>query len=200
MGYTYNYEVSPKVGKAIKEIYAFFYRQDKVTVTQRGKLYTDVIDKFIREPYYASFRSGNFDFTLVTIHALFGNNENERRPEIQELATVYKHIQDENPREQDIIILGDFNFPPTDYGFNELKTYPTMGPLILPSAKTTITDTSLYDNFWFQRQFVREYTGMVGIDKFDETIFHNDDNRAKIAVSDHRPIWASFNVEQADDD
>ena len=200
MGYDYDYEISPKVGRNVKEIYAFIYRKDKISVKLRGKLYKDRQDKFIREPFYATFKAGNFDFTLCTIHLLYGDNETHRRPELLELAKVYKHIQRENPGEKDIIMLGDFNFPPSDQGWKEIKTLPSMAYLIKPPAKTTISDRSLYDNFWFQRKHVKEYTGKSGVVKFDENIFMNDDRQARLAVSDHRPIWATFATTLPDDD
>lgn len=199
-GLGYAYEISPPVGRGVKERYAYLYRTDRVQSAQPGRLYQERGDEFIREPFYATFRSSNFDFTLVTIHVLFGSSEAERRPEIEELAAVYQAVQDEDPAEQDVILLGDFNFPPTDAGFNPLKTIPGMVFLIGPPAKTTITDTSLYDNFWFQEPHVREYAGEFGVDRFDETMFNGDDLAAKRAVSDHRPIWAKFNVGGPDDD
>ena len=199
-GKEYEYEVSEQVGKRVKERYAFLYRKDKVKKIQEGRLYKERKDEFIREPFYTTFKAGNFDFTLVTIHVLFGSSKKARRPEIKELATVYNKIQDEDPTEQDIILLGDFNFPPTDKGFNDLRAISTMTFLIEPPVKTTITDTSLYDNFWFQKEYVREYIGESGVNRFDEIMFNNDDNKAKRAVSDHRPIWARFDISKEDDD
>ncbi len=85
-------------------------------------------------------------------------------------------------------------------GFDNLKTIPTMTFLIESPNKTTITDTSLYDNFWFQNEYLTEYNQSSGIDMLDETMFNNDDTKAKLAVSDHRPIWAVFNITREDDD
>lgn len=200
LGLAYAYEISPPVGRAVKEHYAFLYRQDRLQIRGAGRLYPDPEDRFIREPFYASFDAGDFDFTLVTIHVLFGSSESERRPEIEALAAVYQTIQDEDPTEQDVILLGDFNFPPTDKGFSRLKAFPGMVFLIQPPAKTTISDESLYDNVWFQEPYVREYAGESGIEKFDETMFGNDDRAAKLAISDHRPIWARFRTAGPDDD
>jgi len=199
-GLGYSYEISPPVGRGVKERYAYLYRTDLVQPVQPGRIYQERGDEFIREPFYATFRSANFDFTLVTIHALFGSSEAERRPEIEELAAVYQAVQDEDPKEQDVILLGDFNFPPTDEGFSRLKAIPGMVFLVAPPVKTTITDTSRYDNFWFQKQYVREYAGESGVDRFNETMSSGDDLAAKRAVSDHRPIWAKFNVGGPDDD
>jgi len=199
-GLGYAYEISPPVGRGVKERYAYLYRTDRVQSVQSGRVYQERGDEFIREPFYATFRSAGFDFTLVIVHVLFGSSEAERRPEIEELAAVYQAVQDEDPAEQDVILLGDFNFPPQDEGFSRLKAIPGMVFLIASPVKTTITDTSLYDNFWFQEPHVREYAGESGVDRFDETMFNGDDLAAKRAVSDHRPIWAKFNVGGPDDD
>ena len=199
-GKEYEYEISDEVGRAVKERYGFLYRKGIVKKVRQGRLYEEENDEFIREPFYATFKAENFDFTLITIHVLYGSSKAERRPEIRELATVYQKVQNEDPAEQDVIILGDFNFPPTDEGFDNLKGIPTTAFLFAPPLKTTITDTSLYDNFWFQEEYVREYADEFGIDRFDETMFSNDDHKAKLAVSDHRPIWAEFDTGKPDDD
>jgi len=193
-GFDYAYEASPPVGHGVKERYAFLYRPDKVTVIKHGKIYPDANNEFIRPPYYAYFKSGKFDFILVANHILFGNSLSTRRLELKALSKAYSYIQNEDPKEKDVIVVGDFNCPPTDEGWSDIKEYPTMVYLIKPPAKTTITDTSLYDNFWFQTQYVTEYTGKEGIDKFDETIFDNDDKKASKVVSDHRPVWAVFDT------
>lgn len=198
-GYPAAYDISAPVGRGVKERYAFLYRADKVAQTAPGRLYPDERDEFIREPYFASFRSGEFDFTLLTIHLLYGKSKNDRRPELERLAQVYDYAQAADPGEQDIILLGDFNFAPDDHGWHNLTRLPTMTALLNDPVRTTVTDTSLYDNFWFETRHVREYTGQVGVWNFDETMFGNDDNRAKLAVSDHRPIWAVFSTVVDDD-
>jgi hypothetical protein len=67
---------------------------------------------------------------------------------------------------------------------------------------TTISENarSLYDNFWFDPAYVREYAGQNGVDDFDVTVFANNDKAASLAVSDHRPIWARFRTDMVDDD
>jgi len=200
MGYPFAYEISPPVGREVKERYAFVYRRDKIALKETGQLYPMTGAQFIREPYYASFQADNFDFTLLTIHVLYGKSEQDRRPELGELAKAYQYVQNADPSEQDVIVLGDFNFDPEDYGWENLKRFETMTSLLKTPTKTTISDTKLYDNFWFQRKYVKEYIGQTGVVKFDENIFNNDDEKAELAVSDHRPIWARFNVTLGDDD
>ena len=67
MGKDYDYQVSDAVGRGVKERYAFLYDTSKVEVVEPGKIFPDPEDVFIREPYYATFRSGEFDFTITGI-------------------------------------------------------------------------------------------------------------------------------------
>jgi endonuclease/exonuclease/phosphatase family metal-dependent hydrolase len=197
-GHTYQAIVSEPVGRGVKERYAFLWRADRAQPVDAGRLYPDPEDAFIREPFAASFRAGSFDFTLATIHAIFGDNVAGRRAEALLLDDVYRNLQDTDPNEQDVLILGDFNLPPEDEGFAELRQLLT--PLFTGDIRTTISDASLYDNIWFEPQYVKEFTGQIGVDRYDETVFGGDDDAASLAVSDHRPIWAVFNTGGPDDD
>ena len=63
----------------------------------------------------------------------------------------------------------------------------------------TFIEEKLYDNIWLQAHFTKEFTGIYGIIKFDEVLFGNDGRKASLMISDHRPLWAEFEV-SADDD
>jgi len=196
-GHSFQAVISPPVGRGVKERYAFLYRPGKIQVLGPERFYPDPDDAFIREPFWASFRAGEFDFTLVTIHSIFGDSKRERRAEALLLDDIYQLVQGADPDEQDVMILGDFNLPPDDSGFSELAALLT--PLFTGKIRTTISDASLYDNIWFDPVYVGEWTGEIGVDRFDETAFGNDDKVASLAVSDHRPIWATFRTDQDDD-
>jgi deoxyribonuclease-1-like protein len=148
--------------------------------------------------YVSRSTPGAFDFTLITIHVLFGDGVGGRRAETLLLDDVYRDIQDDDPDEQDVILLGDFNLPPEDSGMAEVDF--ALDPMFTGNVRTTISDASLYDNFWWDSQFVTEWTGEAGIDHFDEAVFGNDDTAASLAVSDHRPIWVTFVTGLPDDD
>ena len=92
-GHHFRPVVSPPVGRGVKERYAFLYRPGKVQVLGLERLYPDPDDAFIREPFWASFRAGEFDFTLVTIHSIFGDSKRERRAEALLLDGVYRLVQ-----------------------------------------------------------------------------------------------------------
>ena len=200
MGRNYDYQISDEVGRGSKERYVFIYDNARVRVIDPGRIFPDPDDAFAREPYYATFRSGNFDFTVAAIHVIWGDKVSERRAEIMKLADVYKQLQDMDPSEQDIILMGDFNRDPDDIqSYARLRSIPSMVNLFNPPEKSLVQDSSLYDNIWFQSRYLSEYKGIHGIDKFDETDFGNDDKLAIRAVSDHRPVWAEFDVSKDDD-
>jgi len=84
-----------------------------------------------------------------------------------------------------------------DYSW-DMGTYHN---LIQPTLKTTITDTSSYDNFWISSgTWNREYNSFYEMYKFDELLFTNVDDQASLEVSDHRPISAKFTTNLGHDD
>ena len=204
MGKAYQYQLSPAVGRGVKERYAFLYREDLVDVVEQGELYPDAangIDNFSRDPYWATFRAGEFDFSVIAVHVIWGDTVGPRKAEVRALADVYGYVQEANGVEEDVLLVGDFNRNPNDaeaYGL--IMAIPSMTRLFELPQKSHIRDTSLYDNIFFQTDFVTEFLGSSGIDKFDETDFGNDDKAANLAVSDHRPVWAVFGTNFEDDD
>ena len=200
MGRDYDYVASPPVGAKVKERYAFLFDPQIVQVIEQGKVFPDPNDTFLREPYFATFKAGEFDFTAIAVHVIWGDSVNQRRREIQELAHVYQAVQAADDAEQDVILLGDFNRNPDDQSaYGPLLSIRSMGHLFQLPQKSHIKDTSLYDNIFFQTNHVTEYTGESGIEHFDEIHFGNDDAAASLAVSDHRPVWGTFRIDTDDD-
>ena len=204
MGKAYQYQLSPAVGRSVKERYAFLYREDLVGVVEQGELYPDAadgIDNFSRDPYWATFRAGEFDFSVIVVHVIWGDTVGPRKAEVRALADVYGYVQEANGVEEDVLLVGDFNRNPNDAeAYSPIMAIPSMTRLFDLPQKSHIRDSSLYDNIFFQTDFVTEYLGISGIDKFDETDFGNDDKAANLAVSDHRPVWAVFGTNLEDDD
>ena len=203
MGKMYDYEFSPAVGRGSKERYAFLYRSKLVSVVRHGELYPDTADgkdDFIRDPYWATFRAGEFDFSVIAVHVIWGERVAQRKAEVKALADVYKYVQAANGAEEDVLLVGDFNRNPTDAdAYSRIMAISSMTRLFQFPQKSHIKDSSLYDNIFFQKDAVKEYLNRSGIDKFDETDFGNNDKAASLAVSDHRPIWAVFRTSLDDD-
>ena len=201
-GAEYGYLISDPVGwsgSPHRERYAFLYYKGLVSVVKDGELYPDAADgedDFVRDPYWASFRAGKFDFSVIAVHVVWGDAVAGRRAEVMELAEVYQYVQKANGAENDVLLVGDFNREPDDtMAYGNLMALPSMTQLFQLPQKSHIRDSSLYDNIFFQTDYVTEYLGSSGIDKFDETDFGNDDKAANLAVSDHRPVWAVFRID-----
>ena len=203
MGKTYQYEFSPPVGRNMKERVAFLYKSSLVSVVRAGELYPDAADgkdDFARDPYWATFRAGEFDFSVIAVHVIWGKTVGPRKAEVKALADVYQYVQDANGAENDVLLVGDFNRNPTDTeSYRPIMVFPSMTRLFQFPQKSHIRGTSLYDNIFFEKNNVSEYLNKSGIDKFDETDFGNNDKAANLAVSDHRPVWAIFSTNLDDD-
>jgi deoxyribonuclease-1-like protein len=159
-------------------------------------VYPDPEDDFIREPFIAMFKAGEFDFYVINIHSIYGDSVGERREEARKLAGVYAVVQSRGA-ENDMLLMGDFNLGPEGSGFQSLKAIPHM--IFINSELPTSIKDRLYDNIWLQAHFTKEFTGQYGIIKFDEVLYGNSDRNASLTISDHRPFWAEFNTSASDD-
>jgi endonuclease/exonuclease/phosphatase family metal-dependent hydrolase len=192
--------------KTYREYYAILYRTDRVAFTGESRVFSDPNDTFIREPFYATFRAGNFDFTLVTMHAI-GPGDETLDDEIRALQDVFENIQNESVCEDDVLLVGDFNTPAGDGDWAALRAIPPMTNLIPAATKTSIGIKGIanaYDNIWMQGNHTsREFTGRVGAYYFFEDLYAERENPYKAAreeLSDHVPVWAKFQTALSDDD
>ena len=136
-----------------KEYFAYVYKKDKVKFIKSEGFYKDGKSSLLREPYGATFKIGNFDFTLVLVHTIYGNNEAQRKAENFKMVDVYDYFQDKDKNENDIFIAGDFNLYALDESFRPLyKHADKITYAIDPAIKTTIGTkgrANSYDNFFF---------------------------------------------------
>ena len=206
LGAEYGYLMSDPVGREgspHKERYAFLYYKGRVSVVKGGELYPDAADgtdNFVRDPYWATFRAGRFDFSVIIVHVVWGDRVGPRQAEVKAMGAVYRYVQEANGAEDDVLLVGDFNRNPTDMeAYSHIMAIPSMTRVFQFPQKSHIRDSSLYDNIFFQKEYLTEYLNRSGIDKFDEADFGNDDKAANLAVSDHRPVWAVFSIVRDDD-
>jgi len=196
-GKKYKYAVSIPVGNVQKERYAFIYDTSKIKINGEGKVYNDKYDKFIREPFYANFKANEFDFTLMTIHILYGNSAADRTGEMKQIANVYEYFQGLDDKENDMILTGDFNTEPGQANFEYIQEIPNIKLAITKGKSTLGKNGNLYDNIIFDSG-TQEYTNSKGIYLFDE-ILEMDKDKAQEMVSDHRPVYAVFCTGEDDD-
>lgn len=157
-------------------------------------------DVFEREPYIASFVSGNFDFTIIGSHI----KPNDAYSEMGNLTNVVNFVLSDNPDEQDTIVMGDFNADGTYYDeadvTNPLKSSDFYW-VITNEMDTMIKTDYSYDrilllNTTYNHEYV-EYSASVF--KFD--VEYEIMNQTLVwEISDHYPIYAEFTTNLVDDD
>ena len=185
--------------KKYKEHYAYVFRADRVKFLKSRGYFKDRQNDFIREPYGADFKIGEFDFTFVLVHSIIGKSESLRRAEAFKLNEVYDYFQDLDPKENDIILAGDFNLSAFDEAFDKLVLHKDKITYVLnPTIKTTLGKNSLassYDNMFISKIYTGEFNGKSGALDFTNDNFREMKER----VSDHLPIFIVVETEKDDD-
>lgn len=195
----YGYIISERLGRTgSKEQYAFVYNTSTVRLIPNSSyVVSDSGDAFEREPFVASFKSGNFDFKLVNNHIKPEDTESEFR----RLAVVINDIYD-GSSEKDVMVLGDMNADGSYFNENNLvAAFPLWIQLIGNNEDTTVASSSnTYDRMMTRDTTANmEYTGRAGVFRWDAEYGITDTNFIK-SVSDHYPIYAVFRTDLLDDD
>lgn len=190
-GSRYHWMIGPRLGRtASKEQYTFLYDTARVEADP-SSLGTapNPGDKLHRPPMYARFRTranppeAAFTFWMVDIHT----DPDEVPQEVDALADVFVAMQQARPDEDDVILLGDLNAAPNQFG--RIAQIPNIGWAV--SGTTTNTRRSkTYDNIIFSRTATAEYLGRWGVLDLQNTFGLSLDDALK--VSDHNPVWAAF--------
>lgn len=190
-GSQYHWVIGPRLGRtSSKEQYTFVYDTTRVEVdsTTLGTA-PNPKDLLHRPPMFARFRTrasppeAAFSFWLVDIHT----DPDEVPQEVDALADVFVAMQQARSDEDDVILLGDLNAAPKQFG--RIATIPNITWAV--SGTTTNTRRSkTYDNIVFSQLATREYQGRWGVLDLQSTFGLSLD--AALRVSDHNPVWASF--------
>lgn len=197
----WSYHISPHgVGsRKYKEYFAYVYKKNKVKFIKSEGFYKKAKSSLLREPYGATFKIGNFDFTFILVHTIYGKSKEERKVENYQMVKVYDYFQDKDKKENDILIAGDFNLYALDKSFRPLlKHRDKITYAIDPSIKTTIGHKGMansYDNFFLSTKYTKEFTGVSGGINFAEK---NPKKMRKI-VSDHIPVFITVETSKDDD-
>ena len=197
----WDYHISPfGVGSSkYKEYFAYVYKKDKVKFIKSEGFYKNGKSPLLREPYGATFQIGNFDFTLVLVHTIYGNNESQRKAENFKMVDVYNYFQDRDEKENDIFIAGDFNLYALDESFKPLyKHSDKITYAIDPAIKTTIGAkgrANSYDNFFFSQKYSQEFTGSSGALDFSG----DNPKLMREIISDHIPVFIVVETSKDDD-
>ncbi len=190
-GSRYHYVIGPRLGRtASKEQYTFIYDSTRIEIDPSSvATLPNPGDKLHRPPLRARFRvrtnppEAGFSFWLVDIHT----DPDEVPQEVDALADAFVSMRSVIPDEDDVILLGDLNAGPPQFG--RIKQIP--GITWAVSGTTTNTRRSkTYDNLIFDRTVTTEYTGRWGVLDLQQTFGLPLDKA--LEVSDHNPVWAAF--------
>ncbi|MFM8284739.1 MAG: endonuclease/exonuclease/phosphatase family protein [Planctomycetaceae bacterium] len=190
-GSRYQFVIGPRLGRTVsKEQYAFVYDTDRIEVDPASVgTVANPGDRLHRAPLHARFRTRiipvgmAFTFWLVDIHT----DPDEVPQEVDALADVFMAMKSARPDEDDVIVLGDLNAAPQQFG--RIRQIPNIAWAI-GSGPTNTHRTKTYDNLLFDQVATREYLGRSGVLDL-QTTFGLSLAQA-LEVSDHSPVWGAF--------
>ncbi len=157
-----------------------------------------------RPPYVAAFKSGSFDFVVLSTHIRWGSSEQGREPEIQAIADwVSEKRELSSWRERDIFVTGDFNIPDRK---SSLFKAVTSGGLMIPSALakdefgSNLERDKRYDQILHLPQYPETFTNKGGVLDFyagdHKPLFPKlDKKKFTFQMSDHLPLWIQVNTD-----
>ncbi|MEO8269852.1 MAG: endonuclease/exonuclease/phosphatase family protein [Aureliella sp.] len=194
-GGNYSYTISPRVGRKASgyyEQYAYVFDANRIRGGDRFcYLVQDDADMLDREPFVGRFETITsdqpFSFSLIEIHT----SPDEIKTELDVLADVFVNVTHYEYPQDDIILLGDLNADPPR--FQKLGKIPGVFPA-LQGIATNTRKSQMYDNFIFDRQAVREFTGRAGV--LDMQNMFQLSLSDTLRISDHQPIWAEFSINE----
>jgi endonuclease/exonuclease/phosphatase family metal-dependent hydrolase len=191
-GSNYEYVVSERLGRtSSKEQYAYVYNTDTILITSETLTYPEPegTDPFHRQPYIASFKAnnGDYDAVLIVIHT----DPDEATEEINALDDALAYAQNVYPDEQDFIILGDFNADGSYFNEDSTSDLENYYWAIDNTQDTTTKSTE----YTYDRMILTDTSDMYG----QASVFRYDleyglTEEETVAVSDHYPVYAEFNV------
>jgi endonuclease/exonuclease/phosphatase family metal-dependent hydrolase len=188
-GKHWDYCVSdPTTGSSYKtERYAFIWNTSSIKLQGKAWLEQKYKIEIDREPYFATFKYQQYEFTLVNFHAITKSKQPETEIKyFKYLPPAYSNLN--------LIFCGDFNCPQSHSVFNPLKQMGYKPALV--KQKTSLKQkcqngqclASEYDNIFYKTQSATLIK--AGIVPFYQSF--NDLAEAR-KISDHVPIFVELN-------
>lgn len=187
-GVQWDYIISdPTSGTAYKaERYAFLWKPSKVKITGEAFLEPTYVEEIEREPYLATFKYQEKEFTLVNFHA----KTKKLQPETE--IKYFKFLPALYPT-KNLIFIGDFNCPQSHTVFFPLRKMGYQS--VFENQKTSLRQkcieedclASEFDNIFYNSKTVE-------VINFGIILFYKDfeDLHEARKISDHIPIWVTL--------
>lgn len=159
-----------------------------------------------RNPYMASFKSGHFDFVLLSVHIQWGTVAG-REVELEKLADWVKtYLKDEHRIDRDIILMGDFNIDSFDSDLYQAISKHGLrapSPIVNSDLGSNLARNKRYDQILHHPN----QTGSVFTDEGGVVDFYKSNHKTispyqtlskndfTYELSDHLPIWVQIKVD-----
>jgi exonuclease III len=169
--------------------------------------------QFARTPYAVSFRAGDKTFILITLHVLYGENEEERFPELKAIAEwLAQWARDINSWDHNLIALGDFNIDRKGDALHDafVSTGLDIPPHLQEVPRTIFSDPEKPELNKFYDQ-IAWFTGRNNLPALSLQYAHGgyfDFTKAALTsrgltkvqlswrISDHYPLWVEFSTRE----
>jgi endonuclease/exonuclease/phosphatase family metal-dependent hydrolase len=174
--------------------------------TKKGQEYLSE-KSFWRSPYMASFKSGSFDFVILTTHIRWGDSDAARLDEISRLADwIEAKRLEKNAEDKDLIVTGDFNIPSrTDPMFKAITKHGLQIPnaLLKDGFGSNLEKDKRYDQILHQPIYPETFSKAGGVlDLYIDAahikeLFPGGMTKEKFTyqLSDHLPLWIQINTD-----
>ena len=128
-------------------------------------------------------------FVVATVHIVYGKKPSDRVAEIDALSSYWTWLKEVYPGNNHILLMGDFNMPPTSPAWKSLNA--AARPLVVAGASTLSTTdgkfANLYDNIFVSHSSPLKVNS-VGVYDYPKHLgMTHQQGRANI--SDHAPIF-----------
>lgn len=162
---------------------------------------------FWRSPYMAAFKSGSFDFIVLTTHIRWGDSAAARLDEISRLADwIEAKRREKTAEDKDLIVMGDFNIPSrADPMFKAVTQHGLQIPKALAADDfgSNLERNKRYDQILHQPIYPDNFTNTGGVLDFYVDAAHIKElfpaglTREKFTfqLSDHLPLWLQINTD-----
>ncbi len=209
----------PSGESTYKEFFGYFYRNDVVTPIDGHETFCNTSEgvdvhfaacfakdhgsgndhDFERDPFIGHFKVGRSEFSLVSVHLVYGGEEQEavkrRQRELSSLKEVMKKVRSSTPQ-ADVLAVGDFNLTLADDSSKSSKKMPKEFFSEAPSLGGLIKGATTVGMFSYDHILFFNDNKHLPIPGSEEVILDFDINDAKDrteykkAVSDHFPVAA----------
>jgi len=162
---------------------------------------------FWRSPYMASFKSGSFDFVVLTTHIRWGDTDAARTEEIGRLADwIEAKRQEKSNEDKDLIVMGDFNIASrTGPMFKAITKHGLQIPKALAADTfgSNLEKDKRYDQILHQPIYQDNFTNAGGVLDFYVDQAHIKElfpagltkEKFTFQLSDHLPLWLQINTD-----